>query len=95
MSPRRPAGPTTAKRVPYRAPRDRRELTTAIVVAVLIVVVTASLLWLLRPNRESSEPVITVPTTSATDTTPTESTAPAGTTTPEGATQDTTAADGG
>ena len=99
MSPSKSSKPTTVKRVPYKAPRDRRELMTAITVGVLIVVVTATLVWFLRPNREStsttSTPSVTVPpTTPATDT-PLAG-APTDTTVPEDTTpQDTTAPDGG
>jgi len=101
MSPSRSSSPTSAKRVPYKAPRDRRELATAIAVGVLLVVVTATLVWFLRPNREStstpSTPLITT-TTAATDTTvPTDTTSAATDSTgPEDTTpQDTTAPDGG
>jgi negative regulator of sigma E activity len=75
--------------VPYRAPRDRRELWTAIAVASAIVIVTASLVWFLRPNRESTSagdnpdvPAQTMPTVPTTVTTaaPTETTIPADTT---------------
>ncbi|HEX5586713.1 MAG TPA: hypothetical protein VFZ17_05355 [Acidimicrobiia bacterium] len=91
MSPSRSSRPTTAKRVPYKPPRDRREVVTAITVGVLIVVVTATLVWFLRPNREStstpSVPLTSVPTSTAvpgdttpgdttpSDTTPTDTTA--------------------
>jgi hypothetical protein len=96
MSPRRASAPA-GKRVPYRAPRDRRELWTAIAAASLVVIVTVSLVWFLRPNRDStSVPTSTTggvsfntaPTTAPTDTTaaPTDTTAP---------TQDTTAPAGG
>jgi hypothetical protein len=94
MSPSRSSKPSTAKRVPYKPPRPRRELVTAIVVGTLIVVITATLIWFLRPNRESTAtPVVTTPasTVAPTDTTPTESTqAPTDTTAP--ATTETTAA---
>ena len=69
---------TPAKRVPYKPPRDRRELVVAISVAVVIVVVTAALVWFLRPNRESASDSSPVPTVV---TTPTGSTAPGDTTT--------------
>jgi hypothetical protein len=92
MSPRRSTR-TAGKRVPYRPPRDRRELWTAIAVAALIVIVTSTLVWFLRPNREStgteSTPA-TVATTPSTDATTT--TAPTTTSPP---TQDTTAQSGG
>jgi hypothetical protein len=82
MSTRRAPRPSSSKRVPYKPPRDRRELYVAIGVAVLIVVVTATLVWFLRPNRDSGgateTPSITSPTTLPTDTTaaPTDSTTP-------------------
>ena len=95
MSPSRAPRSAPAKRVPYKPPRDRRELFVAIGVATLIVVVTATLVWFLRPNRETDAapaPVVTAPTTLPTDSTtgtttgttvpPTDSTvAPAETTT--------------
>jgi hypothetical protein len=98
MSPSRSSRPTSAKRVPYKAPRDRRELVTAITVGVLIFVVTATLVWFLRPNREStsttSTPTATAPST--TDTTVPGTSSPTDTTVPEGTTpQDTTAPGGG
>jgi hypothetical protein len=97
MSTRRTPRSSPAKRVPYKPPRDRRELLVAIGAAVLIVVVTAALVWFLRPNRDSGggsteSPVITAPTTLPTESTgaPTDSTtAPTDTT---GAPTDTTQA---
>ncbi|MET0627210.1 MAG: hypothetical protein ABW033_01980 [Acidimicrobiia bacterium] len=101
MSPSRSSSPSSAKRVPYKAPRDRRELATAIAVGVLLVVVTATLVWFLRPNREStstpSSPLITT-TTAVTDTTVPTDTTPAATdstVTEDTTPQDTTAPDGG
>ncbi len=101
MSPTRSSKPSTAKRVPYKPPRPRRELVTGILVGVVIVVVTATLVWFLRPNREStstSTPVSTTPTSTVapTDTTlaPTDTTVPADTGTPE-TTADTAAASTG
>jgi cytoskeletal protein RodZ len=81
MSPSRASRSAPTKRVPYKPKRDRRELFVAIGVAVLIVVVTATLVWVLRPNKESSAdsaPVVTAPTTLPTDSTtvPTDSTTP-------------------
>jgi hypothetical protein len=80
MSPSR-TPTSTAKRVPYKPPRDRHELWVAIAVGVTIVVVTGALLWFLRPNRESAaspSPVATTPATTApvspTTTVPTETT---------------------
>src|SRR5262249_37153552 len=65
MSPSRATRATTTKRAPSRAPRDRRELWTAIAVASLIVVATFALVWFLRPNRESTSTTDTTTTTSA------------------------------
>ena len=87
MSPRRSAPTSSAKRVPYRAPRPRREVGTAIIVGVLIVVVTASLVWFLRPNRESTS-TPPVDTSTAVTTTPSSTDTAATTTAPTG---DTTA----
>ena len=97
MSPRHPPA-TSGKRVPYRAPRDRIEVWTAVGVAIVIVVATATLVWFLRPNRGSSgsgqTPATTAATAAPTATTaaPTDTTAaPASTTAPT----DTTAAPSG
>jgi hypothetical protein len=77
--------------VPYRAPRDRIEVWTAVGVAIVIVVATATLVWFLRPNRGSSGSGQTPATTAATAA-PTDTTAaPASTTAPT----DTTAAPSG
>ncbi len=83
------------RRGSYKPPRNRRELTIAVLSSLAIVVVTAVLLWVLRPNKDSgSEPILpatsvptvttTVPTTVAppADTTPADTT-PADTTPPE------------
>ncbi len=91
MSTRRAPRSSPAKRVSYKPPRDRRELLVAIGVAVLIVVVTATLVWFLRPNRDqggsTDAPVLTVPPTQPTDatgdtetTTPTDAADPTATT---------------
>ena len=40
------------RRTPYKPPRDRRELTIAILTSVAIVLVTAVLVWVLRPNKD-------------------------------------------
>lgn len=77
----------------YKAPRDRREVWTAVVVAVAIVVATGVLVWFVRPNKDSgSSTTVTTATTApaatsttvpgATDTTA----APADTTTPAAST---------
>jgi hypothetical protein len=74
----------------WKPPRDRRELTIAVLASLAIVVVTFALLWFLRPNRNSGStstgPVVsttapgtTVPgaTTSAPVTTSPATTSPA------------------
>ena len=75
----------------WKAPRDRREITIAILASLAVIVVTASLVWLLRPNRDSGSSVdtnVTTPSTvpvDATTTAPTTvapTTAPAETSTP-------------
>ena len=79
------------RRGSYKPPRNRREVTIAVLSSVAIVVVTAVLLWVLRPNKDSgSEPILpatTLPTVTTTvappadttpaDSTPTDSTPPA------------------
>jgi hypothetical protein len=68
------------RRGTYKAPRNRRELTIAVLSSVAIVVVTAVLIWVLRPNKDlgsspapvsTSAPLTTVPVTTVptTDTT--------------------------
>ena len=80
----------------YRPPRDRREVAIAVLASLAIVVVTAVLLWVLRPNKDSgsSPPTVTAPavttTAPASTTVPTESTAPAGGETPPASTPETT-----
>jgi len=78
----------------WKPPRDRKEVVTAVLAALAVVVVTAALVWFLRPNRDSgatSTPdTVTTPTTAVSDTTtslPTDTTvapttAPAATSTP-------------
>jgi hypothetical protein len=57
----------------WRPPRDRREIVVAVLASLTIVVVTAALVWFLRPNRDSgsgsSTETITVPTTLPAETT--------------------------
>jgi hypothetical protein len=74
------------RRTPYKAPRDRRELFAAIACAVAVVVVTAVLVWVFRPNKDLAndttvfpEPTTTVVPTATTlpaDTTPATTAAP-------------------
>ena len=74
------------RRSTYKAPRNRRELTVAVLSSLAIIVVTAVLVWVLRPNQDSgTQPITTTPavTTAPTSTTlaPTvTTTAPADTT---------------
>ncbi len=73
----------------WKPPRDGREIVVAVLASLAVIVVTASLVWFLRPNRDSgssSTPATTAPTpTSAaadTSTTVAPTTAPAATSTP-------------
>ena len=77
----------------WKPPRDRRELVIAVLASLTVIVVTAALVWFLRPNRDSgssdvdltpvSTTVVADTTTSLpTDTTVTPTTAPAETSTP-------------
>jgi hypothetical protein len=43
---------STRRRTPYKPPRNRRELAVAILAATAIVLVTAVLVWALRPNKD-------------------------------------------
>jgi hypothetical protein len=61
----------------WKPPRDRREVVTAVLASLTVIVITAALVWFLRPNRESTAtPVISTVAT----------TAPGATTTVPGAT---------
>ncbi|MGH9032203.1 MAG: hypothetical protein ACRDY4_02910 [Acidimicrobiia bacterium] len=54
----------------YRPPRDRREIAVAVLAALGVLLVTAALLFVLRPRDESSDvPPVTAPL-------PTESSTP-------------------
>jgi len=64
------------RRSDYKAPRERHEIWVAVLAAVLVIAITAALVWFLRPNRGSSSS-----TTSTTAVTPTTA-AGATTTTP-------------
>ena len=60
----------------WKPPRDRREIVTAVLAALAVIVVTAALIWFLRPNRDSGststvDTSVTTPTTAAGDTTST------------------------
>jgi hypothetical protein len=72
----------------WKQPRDRREIVIAVLASLAVIVVTASLVWFLRPNRDSgsSTPNDTTATTVASSTSTTvpgeTTTAPAATSTP-------------
>jgi len=51
----------------WKPPRDRREVLVAVLASLAVIVVTASLVWFLRPNRDSG--TSSVPSTVATSTT--------------------------
>ena len=71
----------------WKPPRDRREVVVAVLASLALILVTASLVWFLRPNRDSGstptpEPA-TTPTTAAgasTTTPPPPTSAPGDTT---------------
>ena len=66
----------------WKPPRDRREIATAVLAALAVIVVTGALVWFVRPNRDSgstSTVDVTTPTTVPGDTTttlPTDTTLP-------------------
>jgi hypothetical protein len=70
----------------WKPPRDRKEIVVAVLASLAVVVVTAALIWFLRPNRDSGSTTTsdTTATTVAADTTTTV--AGATTTTVNGAT---------
>lgn len=75
------------RRSTYKAPRNRREVTLAVLSSLAIIVVAAVLVWVLRPNKDSgAQPITTTPvvTTAPTSTTlaPTDTTAAPADTTP-------------
>ena len=84
------------RRGTYKPPRNRRELTIAVLSSVAIVVVVAVLLWVLRPNKDlgtSPTPVATAPAVTTLPTitvAPTDTTAPPADTTPSDSTPETT-----
>ena len=62
----------------WKPPRDRREVVIAVLASLAVIIVTASLVWFLRPNRDSG-------TSSVPDTVPTSTSVPGEpTTTPPG-----------
>ena len=58
----------------WRPPRDRHEVIVAVLASLTVIVVTAALVWFLRPNRDSGS-------SSTTDTVATSTTAAGETTT--------------
>jgi len=68
------------RRTPYKAPRDRRELVTAVLCAFAVVVVTAVLVWVFRPNKDlgTNKTLFPEPTTTIV---PSDTTVPASDTT--------------
>ena len=67
----------------WKPPRDRREVLVAVLASLAVIVVTASLVWFLRPNRESASTstTATVATTAPSPTTAATTTGPGATTT--------------
>jgi hypothetical protein len=59
----------------WKPPRDRKEVVTAVLASLAVIVVTAALVWFVRPNRgsgsTSTPDTVTTPTTGATDSTTT------------------------
>jgi hypothetical protein len=62
----------------YRPPRSRTEVLTAVAAVVGVLVVTAALIWFLRPGDDDSgsEPTVTTPLSVPEATLPPESTPP-------------------
>jgi hypothetical protein len=76
----------------WRPPRDRHEMVVAVLASLSVIVVTAALVWFLRPNRDSGsssttdtvatsttvagETTTTPPSTAPTTTAPTEASTP-------------------
>ncbi|MGQ0824718.1 MAG: hypothetical protein ACT4OX_06795 [Actinomycetota bacterium] len=55
MSPRKPPTRASARRHPVHKLRSRRETATAVIGAVAVVVVSAALVWLLRPGAAGTQ----------------------------------------
>src|SRR5262249_54288023 len=73
------------RRTPYKPRRNRRELAMAILAASAIVLVTAVLVWVLRPNKDLGSDTTKFPeptTTVAPGDTTAPTTAPSATSTP-------------
>jgi ABC-type transporter Mla subunit MlaD len=64
------------RRATYKAPRNRREVTIAVLASLTIIVVTAVLIWFLRPNKDLGSSTTVTTTAPAVTTTllPTETT---------------------
>jgi cytoskeletal protein RodZ len=45
---------TRGKTTGWKPPRDRREVVIAVLASLTVIVVTAALVWFLRPNRDST-----------------------------------------
>jgi hypothetical protein len=57
-------------RTPYRVRRDPREVATAVVVAVVIVLLTALAVWILAPAGDPPTTPVPVPPSAPAGTTP-------------------------
>jgi hypothetical protein len=70
--------PPRRRRDAYRPPRSRSEVLTAVVAVVGVLVVTAALIWFLRPGDDSGsdQPSISTPVSVPEATLPPESTSP-------------------
>jgi len=42
----------------WKPPRDRREVVTAVLASLTVIVITAALVWFLRPNREAPPGIV-------------------------------------
>jgi hypothetical protein len=60
----------------WKPPRDRREVVTAVLASLTVIVLVAVLVWFVRPNRESTAPPV-APSTTAPATTAPVTTSPA------------------
>ncbi len=75
---------TPTRRGDWRPPRDRKEVLIAVLASLAVIVATATLVWFLRPNRDSGSTIPSLDVTPTTVSTPTPSTtaAPVSTSTP-------------
>jgi hypothetical protein len=76
--------PPRRRRDAYRPPRSRNEVLTAVAAVVGVLVVTAALIWFLRPGDDSGsdQPSISTPVSVPEATLPPESTSPPPASTP-------------